>query len=320
MRRRRSQSDEERLSSLQRALADPGSAWADLLNRLAFWPPSETMRQATELVEAAAERLPAPTRAPSRFVVRELLDGRVRGYIRLLRVLDLGPLWSLRDRHLLLKRMIDEGGLHTLHTFRTRYDHGEALLRTLTRSIRGLQIIYIGGSQVGPAGAQLIARSPSMAGLRHLSLHNNRIGDEGAAALLASPHLHNLRWLNLYRNGISGDMREAIHAAPQWYDAKIILHGSRSVTRPRRHTYRPSPPPMEPGVFGSNSCVDADSDRAQCYDERYAGENLHNGNLHNENCCDDRPNDDRPDDQPLDEGPGTEERRDDGLHDDRESL
>ncbi|WP_146157606.1 hypothetical protein [Enhygromyxa salina] len=151
------------------------------------------------------------------------MAGHVRPYLRLLRVLDIRPLHPIRDRNALLRRMIREGGVRELQTFRARYSDGDQLIDTLLRSIHGLQVIYIGGSHVGPAAAQALAQSPSMSGLRYLSLHNNSIGDGGAEALLASPYLRELRWLNLYRNGISGALRDAIKRAPQWQGAQIIL-------------------------------------------------------------------------------------------------
>lgn len=221
---RHRQSDEERTVALRRALENPATPWPEVLNRLAFWPLGHGLMEATEQVEAVVERWPAATRSPTRFVLRQLLEGEVRPYLRLLRVLDLRPLWRVRDRDGLLRRIIRDGSLRELHTFRARYSDGDALLTTLVRSIRGLCTIYLGGSTVSPAGAHAIARSPAMSGLRHLSLHNNQIGDVGAEALLASPYLHGLRWLNLYRNGISHDLRDAIRGAPQWQRARLILH------------------------------------------------------------------------------------------------
>ncbi len=221
---RHRQSDEERAVALRRALENPATPWGEVLGRLAFWPLGRGLEEATEQVEAVVERWPAATRAPTRIVLQQLLNGEIRPYLRLLRVLDLRPLWRVRDRDGLLRRIIRDGSLRELHTFRARYSDGDALLTTLVRSIRGLHTLYLGGSTVSPAGAYAIARSPAMSGLRHLSLHNNQIGDVGAEALLASPYLHGLRWLNLYRNGISHDLRDAIRSAPQWQRARLILH------------------------------------------------------------------------------------------------
>ena len=75
-------------------------------------------------------------------------------------------------------------------------------------------------SDIGDAGATLLAHSPQLANLSDLNLNENSISDLGATALANSPHLTRLRWLLLenvdgnYVNTIGPHGAAAIAASP----------------------------------------------------------------------------------------------------------
>ncbi|MCY1054094.1 hypothetical protein [Nannocystis sp. SCPEA4] len=216
-----------RLAALAALLADPSTSWGRIVTCLACWPAALDASPAIAAVEAVADRWPAPGRGLSRLAVRQLLAGDVRPYLRLVRALDLRPLWSMRDHPVLLERMLAAGGMRQLVAFTTRYDRGDALIRLLTAHIVGLRHLSISGSSVGPDGARRLGECPALAGLQRLALHNNELGDLGAEALLASPYLVDLHALNLYNNRLSAAMVERIRGAPQWRGATIIIHNQR---------------------------------------------------------------------------------------------
>lgn len=227
MARRTGITQDERFAALAARLADPAATWRQVLTLLACWPPDHDPALALTVVEAVVDRWPVHQRDLPRLVARQLIAGDVRPCLRLVRVLDLRPLWQVSDRAALLQRMIIEGGLRELREFTTRYDRGDAQIALLVEHVLGLRTLYVAGSGVGPRGAELLASCPALAGLLRLSLPNNNLGDAGAQALLDSPHLVGLRTLNLYANGLSSPMVERVLAAPQWQRASIIIHNQR---------------------------------------------------------------------------------------------
>ncbi|MCA9691129.1 MAG: hypothetical protein KC636_16110 [Myxococcales bacterium] len=224
MTRRRRRTEEERVALLAAALARPDASWDELLTAVAYWPEDQHPERGVATLEAAASRFDAYTRSPSAAVLRELSRGVVGPYLRLIRWIDLRPLWEVRRRDLLFRRVVLEGGARELHGFETRYDHGIGHFETLTRHVHGLRYLYVGMSGIGSPELRALAEAPSSATLEHLSLHNNVIEDDGAQAMLESPHLVGLRYINLYGNRLSERMVERLHAAPQWRDAWIIAH------------------------------------------------------------------------------------------------
>lgn len=227
MKRRRQLAAGERLAGLTARLADPQARWGEVLTALACWPPDQDPGAALAAVEAELHRWPPDTRVLPRLARGQLLAGEVRPYLRLIRVLDLRPLWQLRDRPALLRRMITGAGVRELLTFTTRYDHGEAHIDLLTAHITGLRGLHLGGSGVGPTGAHRLASCPALARLQHLGLPNNDLDDPAGEALLASPHLGELRSLNLYGNRLSPAMVQRILAAPQWQRTTLVAHAQR---------------------------------------------------------------------------------------------
>lgn len=227
MKRRGSATEEQRHAALTELLARPDAGWAAVMTLLASWPAGQEPGRAIEAVEAVAERWPPHARGLSRLAVQQLLAGEVRPYLRLVRALDLRPLWSLRDRAGLLAQMIREAGVRELAVFVIRYDEGDAIIRLITRHIVGLRALTIGGSGVSPAGARVLAEASALAGLRLLALHNNRIDDAGAGALVDSPHLGELRSLNLYGNRLTALGARRVSSAPRWLQAGIVVHGQR---------------------------------------------------------------------------------------------
>lgn len=217
--RRRTRSETERRADLDALLADPAAAWGTVMTVLSTWPSDQAPDRAIAAVEAVADRWPPATRGLPRAAIRQLLAGDVRPHLRLVRALDLRPLWSSRDRVALLDRLIAEGGVCELHTFIVRYDDGEALLARLVRHVRGLRVLRLGGCRIGLPGARALADGPALAELRELALHNNRIDDDGAGALAGSPHLARLRTLNLYNNCPS---RGTVAALRELYAARGV--------------------------------------------------------------------------------------------------
>jgi len=205
-------------------LAEPAPSWHEVLRRLATWPAAHDPAAAIAAVEAVAHRWRPQDRGLGRFAVHQLIHGDVGPHLRLIRALDLRPLWEVGDRPALFERMIVAGGVRELFAFDARYDRGDTHIELLTAHIVGLRQLYLGGCHVGPEGARRLAECPALAGLQRLSLHNNVLGDAGAEALLASPHLVGLRVLNLYNNQLSAPMIERIRAAPQWRGATVTIH------------------------------------------------------------------------------------------------
>lgn len=221
---RRVRSVEERLAGLESMLARPTTSWSEVMTALSTWPADQALEGAIAAVEAAADRWPPAARGLARVTVQQLLAGEVRPHLRLVRALDLRPLWSHRHRAALLGRMIAEGGVRELHTFILRYDEGEAILALLTRHVRGLRVLYLGGSGVETTGACALAECAELAELGHLALHNNRIDDEGALALARSPHLGSLRSLNLYNNRLTPPGVEALRGLLEPRQVRLIVH------------------------------------------------------------------------------------------------
>lgn len=209
-------------------LASPETSWVAVMARLASWPADQGVARAIEAAEAVAERWPRHARGPGRLTLQQLAAGQVRSHVRLVRALDLRPLWRVPDRPGLLGRMIREGGVRELELLVTRHDRGEELIRLVTRHVVGLRGLAIGGSGVGPDGARALAEAPALAGLRRLALHNNRIDDAGAEALVESPHLGALRYLNLYGNTLGAGAVLRVRGAPRWLQAGLVVHGQRA--------------------------------------------------------------------------------------------
>ena len=217
-----------RLDALQKCLAGE-PAWPEVLTRLGFWPPEEDLESAVGAVEAVVDRWPAATRGLSRLVARQLLDGQVRPYVRLIGALDLRLLWRDQDHPTLLKRMIDEAGLRTLAVLTTRYDRGDELAGLVARHVVGLQRLCIGGSGLGAAGARALAGCAALAGLTSLNLANNALTDADAELLLRAEPLAGLRSLNVYGNRLGAGTVAAIRSAPRWAGATIVAHGQRPI-------------------------------------------------------------------------------------------
>lgn len=226
----RQRSEQASFTALEELLAgQPG--WAEVLNRVAYWPEEQDLPRAVAMVEEVANRAWRPeARTPTRRVLDQLRRGEVRPHLRLLRALDVDvPELSVRDRVRVLERMIDEGGVRELHTFRSRVTLGDhVLIEVLGRRVTGLRVLSIGQSQVSSAGAAALAGSPAFAGLHHLSLHSNRIDDRGGLALVASPHLASLRYLNLHANCLGPEVARRMRSRPEWEGAKLVLHGQGS--------------------------------------------------------------------------------------------
>jgi uncharacterized protein (TIGR02996 family) len=70
------------------------------------------------------------------------------------------------------------------------------------RRLAGLRVLDLQGNNVGPAGVRALARSPHLAGLVDLDLQSNGTGDEGARALADSPQLRRFTRLALSRNEV----------------------------------------------------------------------------------------------------------------------
>lgn len=225
--RRRPHSRHERFAALERLLAAPAdtSSWGQTITALAWWPAEHDLADAVARVEAIAERWHWSQRRLTRACARELEAGRVGPHLRLLRDLDLNPLWRVRDRAGLLRAMIERGGLRQLCRFTLRYADGPRIVDALVDGpVVGLRDLSLGACGITPEAAERLAATPALAGLRRLSLHSNRIADAGALALVASPHLRGLEYLNLYSNRISTDALRALVDAPQWAGAQKILH------------------------------------------------------------------------------------------------
>lgn len=216
-----------RFAALDALLSEPRASWKELMTLLAWWPASQGQEQAVTLAEAAADRWPESHRELPRIGVRHLLDGKVPPYLRLLRTLDMRPLWRVPDRARLLARMIREARMRRLCSFSIRYDDGPAIVRELVNHMEGLGNLYLGACSVGDREATALARCPAMAGLRSLSLHSNHLTDEGALALLASPYLRGVSYVNLYNNRISPGVVAQLQAAPWWQGDTLLLNAQR---------------------------------------------------------------------------------------------
>ncbi len=216
-----------RFAALDALLREPRASWAGLMTLLAWWPASQGQAEAVTLAEAAAGRWPDSRRGLPRIGVRHLLENKVPPYLRLLRTLDMRPLWRAPDRSRLLARMIHEAGMRRLDSFTIRYDNGPPIVRELVRQVEGLSNLYLGACGVGDNEAIALARCPAMAGLSGLSLHSNHITDEGALALLSSPYLQKISYLNLYNNQISPGVVAQLQAAPWWQGDTLLLNAQR---------------------------------------------------------------------------------------------
>jgi hypothetical protein len=216
-----------RFAALDALLKEPRASWAELMTLLAWWPASQGQEQAVALAEAAAGRWQDGQRDLPRIGMRHLLENKVPPYLRLLRTLDMMPLWRASDRARLLARMIHEAGMRRLHSFSIRYDDGPAIVRELVRHVEGLGHLYLGTCSVGDRELIALARCPAMAGLHGLSLHGNHITDKGALALLSSPYLRQISYLNLYKNRISPGVVAQLQAAPWWQGDTLLLNAQR---------------------------------------------------------------------------------------------
>lgn len=216
-----------RFAALDALLNEPQASWKELVTLLAWWPASQGQEQAVTLAEAAADRWPESRRDLPRIGVRHLLDGKVPPYLRLIRMLDMRPLWRVPDRARLLARMISEARMRRLYSFSTRYDDGPSIMRELVTHMEGLGNLYLGACSVGDREAIALARCPAMAGLFGLSLHSNHLTDEGALALLSSPYLLKISYLNLYNNRISPGVVAQLQSAPWWQGGTLLLNAQR---------------------------------------------------------------------------------------------
>jgi uncharacterized protein (TIGR02996 family) len=113
--------------------------------------------------------------------------------------------------------------LRSLHLLHTRPETDGVRALTATAFFPELQSLSLGGNNLGPAAAKLIADSPAVGSLRVLDLRENRLGDRGAAALAASRHLHNLMQLDLAENQI-GEAGAAAIAESAALDGVIYLN------------------------------------------------------------------------------------------------
>jgi hypothetical protein len=216
-----------RFAALDALLKEPQASWAELMTLLAWWPASQGQEQAVTLAEAAAGRWHDSRRALPRIGLRHLLENKVPPYLRLLRTLDMMPLWRASHRARLLARMIHEAGMRRLYSFSIRYDDGPSIVRELVHHVEGLGHLYLGACSVGDKELIALARCPAMEGLFALSLHSNHISDKGALALLSSPYLQKVSYLNLYNNQISPGVVAQLQAAPWWQGDTLLLNAQR---------------------------------------------------------------------------------------------
>jgi hypothetical protein len=226
MRKKTPRTQQQRLVALAALLARADLTWRHLTSEIAWWP-AQDQERAVVLIEEQATRWPAQVRVLSPIACRQLSEGLVQPYHRLLRSLDMRLLWRFPSRRQLLARLIHEAGLRTLWSFTLRYIEGRPILDLLTRHVTGLRHLSLGSSGLDDDDLAALAQAPSLAGLRGLSLYSNRITDEGARALVSSPHLRDLQSLNLYGNDLSEVGLDLIRGAPQWAGADLILHDQR---------------------------------------------------------------------------------------------
>jgi hypothetical protein len=93
--------------------------------------------------------------------------------------------------------------LRSLHLLRTRPETDGVRALVGAAFLPELRGLALGGNNLGPAAAKLIADSPAVGSLRVLDLGGeNRLGDRGAAALAGSPHLGKLVLLDLAENQV----------------------------------------------------------------------------------------------------------------------
>jgi Ran GTPase-activating protein (RanGAP) involved in mRNA processing and transport len=104
--------------------------------------------------------------------------------------------------------------LRSLHLLRTRPEEDGVRALSEATFLSDLRSLTLGGNNLPPSVAAILAGSKAVANLRVLDLHENRLGDSGATSLANSPFLRNLAHLDLSSNLIEDDGADALMESP----------------------------------------------------------------------------------------------------------
>jgi uncharacterized protein (TIGR02996 family) len=218
-----------RVEDLQLGCSDPGDELADLVAR---WPGAGSLRELTLY----------PEHMPARGVASLVTSPRLRN----LRALTLPGVDTAGVRELVsapspppLEELrlgggaMDPEGLRLLARWpglaRVRWlqipGNGEAGMAELASSpyLGGVSNLELGGGNIDPGAARILAHVESLRGVRHLWLARNPLGDEGLRELAASPHWGALRRLSLWECGIGDAGLRALAGAPTLRPVRLHL-------------------------------------------------------------------------------------------------
>jgi uncharacterized protein (TIGR02996 family) len=112
--------------------------------------------------------------------------------------------------------------LRSLHLLRTRPQEDGVRALAEAGFLSGLRSLTLGGNNLPPVTAAILAGAPEAAGLQVLDLRENRLGNVGAGSLARSPHLRDLVYLDLASNHIDDAGADALAESPN-LDGLIYL-------------------------------------------------------------------------------------------------
>jgi Ran GTPase-activating protein (RanGAP) involved in mRNA processing and transport len=104
--------------------------------------------------------------------------------------------------------------LRSLYLLHTRPEEDGVRALSEADILSDLRSLTLGGNNLSPTVAAILAGSKAVANLHVLDRRENRLGDLGAKSLANSPHLQNLVHLDLSSNRIEDDGANALAESP----------------------------------------------------------------------------------------------------------
>ncbi|MEM7151393.1 MAG: hypothetical protein AAF799_01065 [Myxococcota bacterium] len=217
-----------RSEALEALTDEPPSraSWRRLLGVLLHWSAEPARERYVTEAEAALRSWPDELRTLSSAVKRRLESPPYPSWLRLVRVFDMTRRANRIREYDALVRLLDEGRLQRLHTFRLRYcTFGDPGLAHIGRRVQGLVELQLGNCCIGGGGVSALLESPNLGEIEELNLHSNSINDAGADVIADSDALVALRRVNLYRNQLSWEAIERVGERLRARGIRFIAHG-----------------------------------------------------------------------------------------------